>query len=207
MTESAGAAEAPDATVYRLRAHAFVGRRTYRLTDDALTWEEERKALDGVFYDAIAEIRLAYAPTRAATNRYRAQIIFREGGMAELFNLDYRGMLDFPEQNEAYVAFLRELHKRVAAAGKAVRYRQGNSMAGYIGNIALTVFIFAGLVGLFFLLMAIGATWLVVVKLALVLYFIPVLIRYIRRAKPADYDPRAIPDEVLPLVAPSVQSN
>jgi hypothetical protein len=201
MTESAGAAEPVDPTVYRVRPHAFVEERLYRLTEDALTWEEDGKPLDGVFFDGIAEIRLAYVPTRAATNRYRAQIIFREGGMAELFNLTYRGIMDFPEQDEAYVAFLRELHRRVAATGQPVLYRQGNSMGAYIGNIFLCLFIVVCLVAVSFMLVAIGASGLVIVKLGLVLYFIPVLIRYMRRAKPAEYDPAAIPAAVLPTVS------
>jgi hypothetical protein len=207
MAESASAAAPVDPTVYPLRANAFVNRRLYRLTGDALTWEEEGKPLDGVFYDGIAEIRLAYTPTRLARNRYRAQIIFREGGMAELFNTDYRGIADFAEQNEEYAAFLRELHRRVAAAGKPVLYRQRNSMGGYIANMLLTVFIFAMIALAFVLLLTIGMIWIAVVKLMIVLYFIPTLIRYIKRAKPAEYDPLAIPDAVLPAVAPGGQNN
>jgi hypothetical protein len=43
-----------------------------------------------------------------------------------------------------------------------------------------------------------GLVWIAAVKLAILLYFIPTLIRYIRRAKPATYDPLAVPAEVLP---------
>jgi hypothetical protein len=198
MSEAIDKPAEADPTVYRLRANAFVNPRLYRLTDDALTWEEEDKPLDGVFYDDIAEIRLAFAPTRFATNRYRAQIIFRAGGMAELFNTDYQGIGNFPEQNEAYAAFLRELHRRVAAAGKATVFRMGNSPLGYAMNILLTVFIFAMIALAFVLLTMFGLVWIAAVKLAILLYFIPTLIRYIRRAKPAAYDPLAVPAEVLP---------
>ena len=111
MSEAIDKPAEVDPTVYRLRANAFVNPRLYRLTEDALTWKEERKPLDGVFYDDIAEIRLAFSPTRFARNRYRARVIFREGGMAELFNTDYQGIGNFPEQNEAYAAFLKELHR------------------------------------------------------------------------------------------------
>jgi hypothetical protein len=187
-----------DPTVYRLRANAFVNPRLYRLTDDALIWEEEGEKLDGVFYDDIAEIRLAFAPTRFARNRYRAQIIFREGGMAELFNTDYQGIGNFPEQNEAYAAFLRELHRRVAAASHATVFRQGNSRLGYALNLLLTVFIFAMIALAFVLLTTIGLIWIAAIKLAIVIFFVPTLIRYIRRAKPGSYDPLALPADVLP---------
>lgn len=188
-----------DPTVYRFRSNAFVGERTYRLTDDALVIEEDGKPNDGAFFDEISEVRLAYTPTRAATDRFRAQIIFRKGGMAELFNLHYRGVYDFPEQNADYVAFITELHRRLAAKGKDVRYRAGNSVGGYIGNWALTIFIFVMLA--FVLIVLIpnwGGTWIVFAKLAIVLFFIPVLISYTRRARPRTYDPLAIPKDVLP---------
>jgi len=198
MSEAIDKPAGADPTVYRLRAHAFVKPRLYRLTENALTWEEEGAKLDGVFYDDIAEIRLAFAPTRLARNRYRAQIIFREGGMAELFNTDYQGIGNFPEQNEAYAAFLRELHRRVAAASHATVFRQGNSRLGYALNLALTVFIFAMIALAFVLLTTIGLVWIAAIKLAIVIFFIPVLIRYMRRAKPGTYDPLALPDDVLP---------
>ncbi len=206
MAESASAAASVDPTVYSLRANAFVSRRIYRLTGDALTWEEEGKALDGVFYDGISEIRLAYEPTRAATNRYRAQIIFREGGMAELFNLDYQGMYDFPDQSRAYVAFLRELHRRVAAAGKPVHYRQGHSIRVYIVNLLLTAFIVAMIAIAFVLLATIGLIWIAAIKLSILLYFIPTLVLYIKRAKPGTYDPLAIPGAILPEPAPAAMA-
>jgi hypothetical protein len=200
MSEAIDKPAEADPTAYRLRANAFVKPRLYRLTEDALTWEEEGAKLDGVFYDDIAEIRLAFAPTRFARNRYRAQIIFREGGMAELFNTDYQGIGNFPEQNEAYAAFLRELHRRVAAAGKVTVFRKGNSTLGYVLNLALTVFIFAMIALAFVLLTTIGLIWIAAIKLAIVIFFVPTLVRYIRRAKPATYDPLNLPADVLPAV-------
>ncbi len=190
-----------DPTTYRLRANAFVKPRIYRLTEDALTWEEDGQKPDGVFYDGISEIRLAFAPTRVATNRYRAQIIFRQGGMAELFNMDYLGFANFAEHDAEYVAFLTELHRRLAARGKNVVFRQGNSVGAYIGNVALTVFIFAAIALAFLLLLQWGGPWVAVAKLAIVLFFVPLLVRYIRRAKPAIYDPLALPPDALPQPA------
>lgn len=190
--------ESSDPAVYAARANAFVGRRTYRLTEDALTWEEEGKPLDSVFYDEIAEVRLAFTPSRVATNRYRAQVVFRAGGMAEFYNTDYRGILSLEEQNATYASFVRELHRRLAAKGKDVNYRTGNSRVGYILNVALTVFIFVMVAVAFLMLGTYEFVWIAAVKLAIVVFFIPVLIRYIKRAKPGTYDPLAIPERALP---------
>ncbi|CAN5276186.1 hypothetical protein BH10PSE9_BH10PSE9_00980 [soil metagenome] len=190
--------ETADPTAYAARANAFTGRRTYRLTEDALTWEEEGKKLDGVFYDEIAEVRVGFTPTRVATNRYRTQVIFRAGGMAEFFNTDYRGIANLAEQNAAYAAFVRELHRRLAEKGKDVGYRTGNSRIGYVLNIAVTVFIFAMVALAFLLLGTFEFVWIAAVKLAIILFFIPVLLRYIRRARPGTYAPLAVPAKAMP---------
>ncbi len=188
----------PEPGTYRLKANAFVPERTYRLTGNALTWQESDKPLDGVFYDEISEVRLAFAPTRFDTNRYRAQVIFREGGMAEMFNTTYRGMMDFPEQNVAYVAFILALHECLATHGRDVAYRYGNTTGAYIGNWLLTIFIGVMLVVIAMMLVAWGVFWLAILKLVVIVAMLPTLLRYMRSAKPGAYDPRAIPDTVLP---------
>ena len=189
-----------DPTVYSFRSNAFVGERTYRLTDDALTVEEDGKPLDGAFYDGISEARLAYAPTRFATNRFGAQIVFREGGMAELFNTDYKSVGNFPEKNAEYGGFLAELHRRLADKGKNVYFRRGSSPGAYAASWFLTIFIFGMLALASILLIAWGLVWIAVVKIAVIVFFIPTLIRYMQRAKPGTYDPRAIPANLLPTV-------
>lgn len=194
-------ATAIDPAVYRLKANAFTGMRTYRLTDEALTWEEEGKPLDGVFFDEISEVRLAFAPTRVAPNRYRAQIVLRRGGMVELFNLDYVGFANFAAHDADYAAFLTELHRRLAARGKNVVYRRGNTVAGYIFNVGLTVFIFVAIAFAFIFLVNVGGPGIAIVKLGIILFFVPLLVRYIRRARPGTYDPLALPRDVLPDVA------
>ena len=187
-----------DPTIYRLRANAFVKPRSYRLTEDALTWEEDGGKLDGVFYDGIAEVRLAFAPTRVAPNRYRTQIVFHRGGMAELFNLDYVSFATFAAHDAEYIAFVTELHRRLAVHGKDVVYRRGNSVGAFVFNVALTIFILVTIVVAFLLLFTWGGPLVAIAKLAILLFFVPVLVRYIRRARPGTYDPLALPADVLP---------
>jgi hypothetical protein len=195
----------PDPTVYRVRANAFAGARAYRLTDDALVIEEEGKPLDGAFYDEIAEVQLAFVPNRFARNRYRARIVFRKGGMAEIFNTNYAGFADFSEQNAEYVEFLTELHRRLAVQGKDVRFVHGLSSSAYLGNVLLTVFIFAVLALVFVMFLTWGLVWIAAVKVAIILFFIPTLVRFLRSARPGEYDPTALPHDVLPAMPAAVR--
>jgi hypothetical protein len=187
-----------DPAEYRFRAHAFAKDRTFLLTDDALIWSEDGARIDGVYYDDIAEVRIAYAPTRVARNRYRTQVIFGHGGMVELFNTHYAGFADFEERNEAYAAFVRELHRRLAECNVPVIYRKGSSPAAYAGNLLLTVGSFGAIALAFVLLFNFGIVWIAVAKLAIILFFVPTLIRYLRRSRPETYDPLAIPGDALP---------
>lgn len=188
----------PDPAAYRFRAHAFVKDRTFLLTPDALVWGEDDAPVDGVFYDDIAEVRVTYAPTRVARNRYRTQVIFKQGGMVELFNTHYAGFADFEERNAAYSAFVTALHRRLAERSATVVYRKGSSPAAYVGNLVLTFGSFAMIALAFVLLFNFGIVWLAVVKLGIILFFVPTLIRHLRRSRPQDYDPRAIPEDAMP---------
>jgi hypothetical protein len=143
-------------------------------------------------------VRVAYAPTRVARNRYRTQVIFKQGGMVELFNTHYAGLADFEERNAAYSAFVQALHRRLAERNLPVIYRKGSSPAACAGNLVLTLGSF-GLIALaVVLLFNFGIIWIAVAKLAIVLFFVPTLIRNLRRSRPDTYDPHTIPAEALP---------
>jgi hypothetical protein len=189
---------AVDPTTYTFTENAFAKPRTYRLTEDALTWEQEGEPLDGVFYDDIAEVQMAYVPSRLVRNRYRTRIVFRQGGMVNLLNTDFTGFGSFTEKNREYTAFVRELHRRLAEKGKDVVYRKGSGTAAYVANVALTIFIFAMIAIAFLFLFNLGVVWIAVVKLAILLFFIPTLIRFIRRSRPGSYDPLAPAEDMLP---------
>ena len=186
------------APAFRVRTDIFTGPRTFRLTDDALTWEEDGKPLDGVFLDEIAGVHMRYAPTRFAGNRYVTRIAFRKGGSVELTNMDFRGFADFVALDADYTLFLRALHERLAVKGRDVAYRKGSGAAGYVANAVLTVFILAMIALAFVLLFNLGFVWIAVVKLAIILFFVPTLFRYLRRAKPGTYDPLRLPEDSLP---------
>ncbi|HVY20508.1 MAG TPA: hypothetical protein VHA70_10580 [Bauldia sp.] len=191
-------ADSPDTPTYTVRANAFVPTRTYRLTGDALTWQDDGRPLDGVFLDQIAEVRLAYAPTRVVTRRFRMRVILKAGGMVELFNQSYRGFADFEDQSAGYATFVAEFHRRLAAQGRDVRYRSGNTPAGYVANLFVALLTFAALAFVLLLFPIAALPGIIILKLAIIAAFIPTLLRYLRRARPLTYDPLAVPQEMLP---------
>ena len=188
-----------DPTCYTHTYNFFKKARSYRLTGSALTWMDEGEAgVKSLPYSDIKEVRLAYRPTRVQRNRYFAHIVPKSGKQIDITNTSFRGLGDLVEHNEAYSAFIRELHRRLVTMRTDATFHKGSSMLGYIGNMLLTIFIVAMVVLAFFLLTATGVVWIAVVKLAIIAFFVPTLYRFMKRSRPQDYDPRDIPDDALP---------
>ncbi|MCB1473677.1 MAG: hypothetical protein H6878_02550 [Rhodobiaceae bacterium] len=191
-----------DPTRYTHTYHLFRKARSYMLTNDALTWEDEgAEGVHSLPFAMINDVRLAYRPTRVQRNRYLAHIQPKAGKRIDISNSSFKGFGSFIEHNEEYAAFIRELHRRLADAGVQATFHKGSSLMGYIGNLLLTAWIVAMLGLALVLLLSWGFMWIAVVKLVVIAFFIPTLIRFIIRARPQTYDPRDIPDGALPQVA------
>ncbi|MCB1479311.1 MAG: hypothetical protein KDJ62_10670 [Rhodobiaceae bacterium] len=188
-----------DPTTYTHTYHFFRKPRSYRLTGSALTWTDEGEAgMKSLPYSQIKEVRLAYRPSRVQRNRYLAHIVPKSGKRIDISNSTFKGFGDFVEHNEEYSAFIRELHRRLVEMRTDATFHKGSSWLGYIGNMILTVWIAAMVVLAFFLLTLTGVLWIAVIKLAIIAFFIPTLIRFMLRSRPQTYDPREIPEGALP---------
>lgn len=191
-----------DPNRYTHRYHGLRKSRSYRLGDNALIWENEGEYGEmRLPYADIAEVRLAYRPSRVQRNRYLAHLTPRTGGKRiDISNSSFEGYGSFTEHNEAYARFITALHERLAEAGTQTRYSKGSTTLGYIGNLVLTAWIICMVILAAVLLVAWGLVWIAVIKLALIAFYTPTLFRFIARARPQSYDPRSIPDGALPTV-------
>ncbi|MFN0264362.1 hypothetical protein ACKTEK_10845 [Tepidamorphus sp. 3E244] len=181
--------------------HALRGPRTYTLSDDALEWVDEGKAgHHRLPFSEISHVRLAYRPTRVQHNRYLAHITPRTGKRIDISNSSFHGYGSFTEHNEAYARFIRALHEKLAAHSSGTVFQKGGSWPGYIGNLVLTAWIALMLVIAALFLLFSGLLWIAVVKLAIIIFFLPTLVRFIIRAKPETYSPSKIPEGALPEI-------
>lgn len=190
-----------DASTYRQRRTAFNRPRSYRLTGDALVWSEEGKGEDRLFYKDIREVRIAYRPDRVQTNRYITTLKTRTGWKLLISNSSYTGFATFQDHSPEYRAFILELHRRLAASGLPIVFAKGSTRAGYLGNLLLVLFIFAGLAFVLWMTGGQDRAWYVDAKLWTIVFFLPVLFVFIRKAKPERYDPLAPAADGLPEAA------
>ena len=184
---------------YTHRQHAFAAERTYELKRDALVWREEGSWVEQrMAYADIAEVRLAYRPSRAQTDRYMATIVSRTSGVVQLTNTSFQSFGSFTSDNAGYATFLRALHQRLAQTGSTATFRKGSSMLGYAVNMAMTVGTLIALIAATVYLLANGSFGIVAVKLIVVAVFLPTLYRFMLRSRPGRYDPRELPAAALP---------
>lgn len=146
----------------------------------------------------VTELRLRFFPTRVQTNRYECLVRLRDGLVIKLTNEEYRGVLTFHDRSGEYVRFVRALSLAVAAANPAAKFLTGRP---WLPQLLEWGFLAAMVALLAFVLLSVGKIELhsfVIVKALLVVAFIPLLVQYARKNRPRVYDPRAVPEQVLP---------
>lgn len=172
-----------------------LGDRGITLVENRLAWLSEGVRRERSF-DDIAAIRLQLASAgRGASGLCR--IVFRDGTELHLYGTDERGLPD-DAQNARYTAFVRDLHKRLAAEARPIVYEAG--LPG--GNYAvLTAAVIAG-AALFVVLPIVLAvairTMSVLLLCAGSIAFVWPFWRIWNAAKPRAYTPDAVPEDVLP---------
>jgi hypothetical protein len=146
----------------------------------------------------IVRLRLRFDPTRFDHERHRCEITMRDGTKASIWSTHYVSIGEFENRAATYTPLVRALVARVAAANPACDFRVGKKGLVFWAEFA---FLFAMFTLLVFVLMAFGGyglSGLVIVKLVIVIGFIPLLLRYMHKNRPGRFKPDAIPDDALP---------
>jgi hypothetical protein len=184
---------------YPTRNDAFSKARTWAIEDAFLRWDEEGGASGGMPLSDIAAIQLEYAPTRPEPNRYRCRVVLKSGKTLEFFNRTYRGVYDFADTSVEYVRFVEALHAALRAQGPGCKFTAGTSEGRYMANVGCLAFVALLLGVVAIALLMTGLFLIVIIKMVLIVLYGPVALRWLRRNKPRQYAPEAIPKEVLPV--------
>ena len=191
-----------DAITHRVRSSILEQETIWRLMPDALEREQVLTDGEGLTvrypYRDIREIRLSFAPSRADSRRYRCDLQLTNGTLAAILSTHYAGFADFEDRGSTYTPLVRGLVERVAAANPARKFQAGKRPGTYWGE---HIFLFLMLALLVFVLGTIGGASLsdlVLVKLGILIAYIPLMILYTRKNWPRSFDPAVIPPGILP---------
>lgn len=185
---------------YATRNHAFVPAVTWTLDGAELRCDDGGGPPRRYALKDVCEMRLEFCPTRPERNRYRCRLRFARGGTVEFYNRTYRGVYDFADTSPAYVAIVSALLAALREHAPACRCITGTGAANYaLGVIGFVLACGAVLLVLVFALTS-GLWWLVLLKAAIIVFYLPTAWRWLRRNRERDFDPRNPPSDLLPRI-------
>ena len=149
-------------------------------------------------YRAIKELRLTFEPVQPDDTRHKCEVKLTNGERTGIYSVHFSGMNSFEDRAATYVPLVHGLVARVAAANPDCRFWSGKPALAYWFQIGLILVLVLALVGVITFLTGFNFSDLALVKLAVIVAFIPVMILYVRKNKPRRFDPAAVPEDALP---------
>ena len=114
MMQRAGAIPATD-PVYIHKPSLMGAPWELRLRPEALEWRTGRHE-GRIPYARITRVRLSFRPVTMQTRRFLAEVWSAGGPRLSIASTSWRSMVEQAAQDQAYGAFMRELHRRTIAA-------------------------------------------------------------------------------------------
>lgn len=183
---------------YAKRANAFVaGEDVWTVTPDALVRTAAGGGASRLVWSEVTGVRVAYAPTRMKFGRYLISLSAGGGERWTIDNQHFAGIGNFEDRSDRFTPFVLACIERIAALAPQATARIGSSTAAYWSQLIFVSAMFV-LLATVILLMPGSLSWLILVKLGLIVAMLPVLIRWIGRARPrrVDLDPEAFRAEL-----------
>ena len=186
-----------ESLVYAYRPRLVGAAFGFRLGSHSLEWDLGGRR-GSVAYPMIARVRLSYLPSNLGARRFVTKIWPRNAPRVELASSSYKSVVLMEEQGPAYNAFVRELHRRIVDARGDCRFDGGFAAWRWWPMAAVGV---GGTLGLaYFALQTLASgDWsgmlLVAAFTALFVWQVGPLVT---RNRPRSYDPRQIPEDLLP---------
>src|ERR1700730_14131916 len=115
-------------TVYSHKPSLMGPPSEFRLAPDAIEWSAGRHR-GRIAYARIGRVRLSFRPVTMQTRRFVAEIWPTDGPRLSL--------LEQQRQDREYGDFIRELHRRIAAAGGAASFETGTPAVLYWPGLAV----------------------------------------------------------------------
>jgi hypothetical protein len=169
----------------------------FQLSKDALDWTIGVRT-GRVSYPMIKHIRLGYKPTNMANARFIAEIWPLNAPKIALHSVSAQSLVNMADQGKEYSNFVRELHRRVSGAKADCVYDAGFPAWRWWPSVfvALLVLIAVGYVVVQGA--AAGQYWVAAVIALVGAWFLWQIWNIVVRNRPRLYDPRAIPDDIMP---------
>jgi hypothetical protein len=182
---------------YAFKASSFGAPWEFELRPEGLKWNVGRRT-GQLGYDKIKRVRLSYRPVTMQSYRFQAEIWSDEMPKIRIASTSWRGIVEQTRQDDAYVAFIVELHRRLASAGTRARFSTGIPAIKYWIGLVMFVAITIGLAALSVQALQSGQSAGAAIMGGFLVLFVWNLGNFFRRNRPENYAPDAVPANVLP---------
>ena len=183
---------------YEFQRSRLDPRMFVELGDDGILVTADDTPPRVVPYGDIAMVRLSFEPRRFLPERYACTLELRSGETLFFDSIAYTSFVTAFRPTD-YRPFIEALHGRLLGGDYRIRFMAGDSTGRFALQVLFAIGI--GIVGLVSLVVASSKPWWTVMSTALI--FGGLLwnqIRLLRRNETRRYDPRAIPQDLMPEV-------
>jgi len=195
MQHKAPAADGP--TSYAFKASLVGAAHRFELTEAGLAWQVAGRSAIWRYVE-ISAVSLSYRPVWMQAHRFRADIRHKSGARLSVLSTSWHTAALMAAQNDAYRAFIRELHARLASAGSRAE------LTGGLGRIShSTALVLSACVGVMLMFLFIRA--LVTGEYPGALFFVGFAALFgwqvggfVRRNRPIAYSFDHLPAQLLP---------
>jgi hypothetical protein len=184
-------------TSYGYKPALFGAVWHFQLAPDAIEWEAGPRG-GRVPYAEVRRLRLSFRPVSMQTHRFLAEIWPARGAKLQLASSSWRSMVEQVRQDDAYSAFMLELHRRLAAARVDAAFESGAPALRYWPGVVMFAGVVLALAALTVRALA-DRQWAGVALVGAVLgMFLWQGGTFFGRNRPGRYRPEAPPRELLP---------
>ncbi|MFN0264409.1 hypothetical protein ACKTEK_11080 [Tepidamorphus sp. 3E244] len=176
-------------TSYSQRFNILARPTTYLLEDEALVWRDDAGRAGEVAYRDIRGVRLSSWPDASVGPVVYAVLTRKHGKPLKLSNRSYVSLGNFDAQHLTYTAFMKALHAKLASHGGAVNYRLGSTNAGLVATAIFSIALFVFICGTIYAVFAEGSVLGTVIAAAIMLGFVPLLVRFLLASRQRTYSP------------------
>jgi hypothetical protein len=182
---------------YAYKASLIGAAHQFELTDDGLSWRIAGKT--GLWpYARISAIRLSYRPVSVQSRRFRADIDHADGGRIAIFSTTWHTAALMAPQDRDYRAFVAQLHRRMAQAGRGATLIGGLGRRAYAAAVALLILVAIAISGLFVRAIATGEFAGALFLAGFTAMFAWQIGGFVSRNRPRAYTFDQLPEALLP---------
>lgn len=171
----------------------------FRLTAGGMDWTAGHRS-GRLRYRDVRRVRLSFKPAGIQTHRFLTEIWAEGTPKLQIASTSWKSMVEQERFDDAYAAFVGELHARIADAAPtgAVRFERGTNPFAYWPGLVLYGVVGLGLIAVVVRALELHTLGPAAFVAAFVALFLWQGANFFRRNWPGTYRPDALPEQLLP---------